>query len=101
MNKDDDMPGLEAFMRDALEEAHARGLPRPWLLVATCINGYTFVCRYAEPRLGGVLEPEMLGEVISNSGSGVQLPINMMLIGATGDAVRIFVGTDGKLQFIH
>ena len=27
MNKDDDMPGLEAFMRDALEEAHASGLP--------------------------------------------------------------------------
>jgi hypothetical protein len=43
----------------------------------------------------------MLGEVISNSGSGVQLPMNMMLIGATGDAVRILVGTDGKLQFIH
>ena len=56
-------------MRDALEEAYARGLPRPWLLVATCINGYTFVCRYAEPSLGGGLEPEMFGEVISNSGS--------------------------------
>jgi hypothetical protein len=40
MNKDDDMPGLEAFMRDALEEAYARELPRPWLLVATGINGY-------------------------------------------------------------
>jgi hypothetical protein len=101
MNKDDDIPGLEAFMRDALEEAHASGLPRPWLLVATCINAYTFVCCYTEPSLGGGLEPEMLGEVISNSGSGVQLPINIMLIGATGDAVRIFVGTDGMLQFIH
>jgi hypothetical protein len=67
-----DMSGLSAIMREAWDEAYARGMPLPWLLVTTGINGDTIVARYTEPQPGEGLQTEFLGDVAT--GEIVQLP---------------------------
>jgi hypothetical protein len=57
-----DMSGLSAIMREAWDEAYARGMPLPWLLVTTGINGDTIVARYTEPQPGEGLQSLHLEE---------------------------------------
>jgi|SoiMethySBSTD1v2_1073268.scaffolds.fasta_scaffold385248_1 hypothetical protein len=74
-----------------LEECHERGMPLPYLLVAVAINGSIMACRYVESESGEELDAEVLVKAVDDK---MVLPINVMLVDANGEAVRLLITTD-------
>jgi hypothetical protein len=89
-----DETGLTQHIERALAIYHDRGAPLPYLLVATDIKGCTIVVRYTEGDDG--LNVEFL---ISDDGDTMQLPINMMLIDAAGEAAHISIKNETGMTF--
>jgi hypothetical protein len=68
-------------------------MPLPYLFVAVAINGGILGARYLLDESGTGLEAEMLVE--HTPGGMMQMPINVMIIDAKGEAVRVLVTPEG------
>ena len=84
--------GVSNFYSAALDACVQRGMPLPYIVVAASIDGIVMATRFKE--VGG--EPEVLVDM--PQGTTFKLPINAMIIDATGEAARVVLSTtDGHL----
>ena len=81
---------LTRFQTLALEHAHERGMLLPYVLVIVGVNGMILAARFTATG-----ETEMLVDAAGM----MQLPINIMLIDATGEAARFLITKDGMTTF--
>jgi hypothetical protein len=90
-----DYPGLEG-LGDAFGEIFSKcrglGMPLPYLVALVGINGSSTVYRMTAGKDHDGLDAEAL--VSHEVGGGFAIPINIMIVDASGDAVRVTMGHD-------
>ncbi len=91
------MDDLASATGEILDACMNRGMELPFVMVAVAANSSIYAHRYEEDETGDGLDVVPLAEHIV--GPGFQLPINMMLVDATGEAVRIVIGREGGATF--
>jgi len=85
-------------LADIINACLERGFVLPLHLCAVSVNGAVIVVRY---RASEEDEESIDGEVVvqHSPDAGVQLPINMMMTDADGDAVRVLLVDPDRWQF--
>ena len=83
------------IVMDCLEN----GFVLPLHAASIAVNGAVFVFRYTAADAGG-LKREVLAEH-KTADAMLALLINVMVVDARGEAVRIVVGADGNPKMIH
>ena len=83
---------------DIINACLERGLVVPLHLCAVSVNGAVLVVRYSESEED---EDSIDAEVVVQHypDAGVQLPINMMITDADGDAARVLLVDPDRWQF--
>jgi hypothetical protein len=87
------MEELGNIFVSVLQHCQKRNMPLPYLFVAVAINGGILGARYLLDESGEGLEAEMLVE--PTPGGMMQMPINVMIVDATGEAVRVLITPEG------
>ena len=91
----DGMGGLTSFLGSALKTCLARGMELPFVCVAAAVNGSVLAVRYDQADDG--LRATPLAEHFQE---GVFIvPINMMIMDQTGEAVRIKIDHEGAVTY--
>jgi uncharacterized protein (DUF302 family) len=85
-------------LADIINACPERGLVLPLHLCAVSVNGAVIVVRYSESEED---EDSIDAEVVvqHSPDAGVQLPINMMMTDADGDAARVLLVDPDRWQF--
>ena len=85
-------------LADIINACLERGLVLPLHLCAVSVNGAVLVVRYSESEED---EDSIDAEVVVQHypDAGVQLPINMMITDADGDAARVLLVDPDRWQF--
>lgn len=91
--QDPKMDDFTEIMVECLNGCHERGMPLPWFFISVAVNGCMMYARYTPNEDTETLDCELLAQHIT--GPGFQLPINMIIIDSTGNAVRIVVDKEG------
>jgi hypothetical protein len=87
------MEELGKIFVSVLQQCRERHMPLPYLFVAVAINGGILGARYLLDETGEGLEAEML---VEHTPVGMmQLPINVMIVDAKGEAVRVLITPEG------
>jgi hypothetical protein len=87
------MEDLGKIFVSVLQQCRERKMPLPYLFVAVAINGGILGARYLLDETGEGLEAEML---VEHTPLGMmQMPINVMIVDAKGEAVRILITPEG------
>ena len=85
------MQDLREQIPEILEQCHQRGLVLPYLIVAVAINGSILALRCTQNVEG--LDAQVLVSLMTNE--TMELPINIMVVDAVGDACRVIVTPGG------
>jgi hypothetical protein len=93
------MEDLAQQLGEILATARDSGMVLPYYMVAVAHNGSMIFIKYEEDQAGYGLKAEQLADYINDD--GFMIPINMMLVDKTGQAVRVFIGQEGKPKFLH
>jgi len=90
------MEGISQFLASSIEE----GFELPLLMTAVAVNGSMTFCRYI-PTNGQNADDGLDTEILAGhtEGSGFQLPINVMLADANGQAARMLIRKPGEPEF--
>jgi hypothetical protein len=86
---------LGDFLVRALSVCVTRGMELPLICVAAAVNGSLFAVRYERTDAG--LHGTLLAE--HNVECGFVLPINIMIVDQTGEAVRAKVDVTGSVWY--
>ena len=86
------MEGLTELLANVLNKCQQRGMPLPYLLVAVAINGSIMGARYVQHG-GRGLDAEFLVEHTVDD--MMMLPMNIMIVDAKGEAVRVLITKEG------
>jgi hypothetical protein len=89
---ENEIPSLAELLTSALEQCQERGMPLPYLLVMAGINGCILAARYVQSDDG------LEAEVLIDDGGVMALPINIMIIDATGEAARVSITKDEGMK---
>jgi hypothetical protein len=88
-------PELGDLLVRALSACLTRGMELPLICVAAAVNGSLFAVWYERTNAG--LHGTLLAE--HNVERGFVLPINVMVVDQTGDAVRVKVDVTGSVWY--
>lgn len=77
---------------EIFSECRGLGMPLPYLAALVGINGSSTVYRLTAGQDHDGLDAEFL--MTHEVGGGFQTPINIMIVDASGDAVRVTMGHD-------
>ena len=91
------MDDLARAMGEVLDACLNRGMVLPFVVVTVAVNSSVYAHRYEADESGDGLNVVPLAEHMVDP--GFVLPINMMLVDATGEAVRIVIGREGTATF--
>jgi hypothetical protein len=86
------MDNFTESLKAIIAQCRERDMKLPFILAAVAINGSVLAIRAGEE------EPEVLVERVFGSGY-FEVPINIMIVDAAGDAVRVLVKGGGRMTF--
>ena len=84
---------LKRLVAQLVDACHVQGIQLPWLITAVAINGSVLALRMTAAREGKGVEAETLAE--KHIDSAMVLPINFMIVDATGHAFHFSTDQDG------
>jgi hypothetical protein len=90
-----EMGDLTKLLSSALETCLANGMELPFVCVAAAVNGSVFAVRYEQD--GDGLRAAPLAEHIQ--GGAFVVPINIMIMDQTGEAVRVSIDRAGAATY--
>ena len=89
------MAQMEEFTEEVpeiLEQCHLRGLVLPYFLVAIAVNGSIMALRCTEQPNQGIDAQVIVSRLINEE---MELPINIMIVDAVGEACRVIITPAG------
>ena len=86
------MDDLTQFFGDMFAAFRTRGMKLPWLMATIGINGSALVMHITDDGAGGLKFETLAEHYFDNA---MKLPINIMTVDATGEAVRTLITPKG------
>ena len=90
---------LKRLVAQLVDACHDKGIQLPWLVTAVAINGSVLALRLTATREGTGVEAETLAE--KHIDSAMVLPINVMIVDATGHAFHFSTDQDGMTTSLN
>ena len=91
-----DLAHLRQDITDVLEECYSRGMRLPYLFVAVSLDGKLIGVRFTEAEEGDGLDAQPIAGN-PNAVATMPLPINVMIVDATGQATCALISGPGQV----
>jgi hypothetical protein len=82
------------------ELLHAHGFQVPLYMASIGTNGVMLYARYVLAEDGAALDCEFLAEHIP-AGADFGLPLNIMVVDATGQSARVLLASPERFEIVH
>ena len=92
------MDPLRQDLTVILEECYSRGMQLPYLFVAVSLDGRVMGVRFTEGEDGEGLEAQPIAGN-PNSLATMPMPLNVMIVDATGQATCVLLSGPGQVRF--
>ena len=93
-----DLAHLRQDITAVLEECYSRGMRLPYLFVAVSLDGKLIGVRFTEAEEGDGLDAQPIAGN-PNALATMPLPINVMIVDATGQATCALISGPGQVTF--